>query len=64
MNDDLTRKSAPADAYTDTGRAADAAPVPAETSILRQVGRTALLSLAATPAPILIAVVDWWLKAH
>lgn len=50
MNDDLSRKPAPADAYADAGTAADAAPVPAETSILHQVGRTALLSLAATPA--------------
>lgn len=68
MNDDLARKSAPAptdaDPAPDAGTSMDAAPVRAGTSILRQAGRTALLSLAATPAPILVAAVEWWLKTR
>ncbi|MFJ2863987.1 hypothetical protein [Kitasatospora sp. NPDC087314] len=64
MNDDITHKPKPADAYTGADTATDAAPAPAGTLVLREIGRTALLSLAATPAPILVAVVDWWLKTH
>ncbi|MFD8781294.1 hypothetical protein [Kitasatospora sp. NPDC059599] len=74
MNDDVTRKSEPADAYAyayadaeaeaEADTATDAVPAPAGTSILHEIGRTALLSLAATPAPVLVAVADWWLKTH
>ncbi|MFD8784792.1 hypothetical protein [Kitasatospora sp. NPDC059599] len=64
MDDDLDRKPAPADPCTNANTATDATPVPAEPLTLRQIGRTAVLSLAATPAPILLALVDWWLKTH
>ncbi|MFD9591952.1 hypothetical protein ACFWA9_04230 [Kitasatospora sp. NPDC059973] len=62
MHNNPARKPDPAHTGADT--APDTPPAPAGTSILRQTGRTALLSLAATPAPILIAIVDWWLKTH
>ncbi|MFJ8045711.1 hypothetical protein ACIRBX_34900 [Kitasatospora sp. NPDC096147] len=38
---------------------------PTRTLTVRQVGRTALLALLTqAPAPVLVAVVDWWLKTH
>ncbi|MFE7560819.1 hypothetical protein [Kitasatospora sp. NPDC057500] len=64
MNDDLIRKTEPADEHTGADTAAEAPTTAAENPILRQAGRTALLSLAATPAPILVAVVEWWLKTR
>ncbi|RKE19610.1 hypothetical protein [Streptomyces sp. TLI_171] len=65
MNDDFTtHKFEPATGHTDAGMARDTAAAPAGTSMLRQAARAALLSLAAAPAPILIALVDRWLKTH
>ncbi|MEU5385610.1 hypothetical protein [Kitasatospora cineracea] len=63
MNDDSIRKPEPDTPHTDSSAPENTPPTPG-TSLLRQIARTALLSLVTTPAPILTAIVDWWLKTH
>ncbi|WP_371476370.1 hypothetical protein [Kitasatospora sp. NBC_00315] len=65
MKHNLTRTPGPAAPPTASNTATTTPPAPANASMLREAGRTALLALATrAPAPILVAVIDWWLKTH